>query len=96
MEDSTDSIAVDMETIYLGGKEHVIRTGHGCVSVILYGDEEKPPLITYPDVALNHMSCFQGLFFSPEAASLLLHNFCSDVHGGDGGCISSYTICDKI
>nr|AAS79354.1 SF21C2 protein [Helianthus annuus]ABP57412.1 SF21C8 [Helianthus annuus]ABP57413.1 SF21C8 [Helianthus annuus]ABP57419.1 Sf21C13 [Helianthus annuus]ABP57420.1 SF21C13 [Helianthus annuus] len=76
MEDSTDSIAVDMETIYLGGKEHVIRTGHGCVSVILYGDEEKPPLITYPDVALNHMSCFQGLFFSPEAASLLLHNFC--------------------
>ncbi|MFS7888628.1 putative alpha/Beta hydrolase [Helianthus anomalus] len=76
MEDSTDSIAVDMETIYLGGKEHIIRTGHGCVSVVLYGDEEKPPLITYPDVALNHMSCFQGLFFSPEAASLLLHNFC--------------------
>ncbi|KAK4373341.1 hypothetical protein RND71_008725 [Anisodus tanguticus] len=23
-----------------------------------------------------HMSCFQGLFFCPEAASLLLHNFC--------------------
>jgi hypothetical protein len=22
------------------------------------------------------MSCFQGLFFCPEAASLLLHNFC--------------------
>nr|ABP57408.1 SF21C4 [Helianthus annuus] len=43
MEDSTDSIAVDMETIYLGGKAR-----------------------------------------------------CSDVHGGDGGCISSYTICDKI
>lgn len=23
------------------------------------------------------MSCFQGLFFCPDAASLLLHNFCS-------------------
>ena len=22
------------------------------------------------------MSCFQGLFFCPDAASLLLHNFC--------------------
>uniref|UniRef100_A0A251UCT5 Putative NDRG, Alpha/Beta hydrolase fold protein n=1 Tax=Helianthus annuus TaxID=4232 RepID=A0A251UCT5_HELAN len=46
------------------------------VSVIVYGDQEKPPLITYPDLALNYMLCFQGLFFCPEAASLLLHNFC--------------------
>nr|TKS05935.1 pollen-specific protein SF21-like [Populus alba] len=29
-----------------------------------------------PDVALNSMTCFQGLLFSPDAASLLLHNFC--------------------
>ncbi|XP_022011020.1 uncharacterized protein LOC110910728 [Helianthus annuus] len=57
-------------------KEHIIQTGHGSVSVIVYGDQEKPPLITYPHLALNHMLCFQGLFFCPEAASLLLHNFC--------------------
>ncbi|KAJ9547906.1 hypothetical protein OSB04_020449 [Centaurea solstitialis] len=76
MADLNDSVALDMETIYLGGKEHIVRTTHGSVSVIVYGDEEKPPLITYPDVALNHMSCFQGLFFCPEASSLLLHNFC--------------------
>ncbi|XLR27131.1 hypothetical protein S83_055031, partial [Arachis hypogaea] len=56
--------------------EHHIRTGCGSVSVIVYGDPEKPALITYPDLALNYMSCFQGLFFCPEAASLLLHNFC--------------------
>ncbi|XLS47762.1 hypothetical protein HN51_022120 [Arachis hypogaea] len=56
--------------------EHHIRTGCGSVSVIVYGDPEKPTLITYPDLALNYMSCFQGLFFCPEAASLLLHNFC--------------------
>ncbi|MFS7903979.1 putative alpha/Beta hydrolase [Helianthus anomalus] len=56
--------------------EHIIQTGRGSVSVIVYRDQEKPPLITYPDLALNHMLCFQGLFFCPEAASLLLHNFC--------------------
>ncbi|QHO38216.1 Pollen-specific protein [Arachis hypogaea] len=43
---------------------------------VMYGDPEKPALITYLDLALNYMSCFQGLFFCPEAASLLLHNFC--------------------
>ncbi|KAJ8750872.1 hypothetical protein K2173_016053 [Erythroxylum novogranatense] len=76
MAESNDSVSVDMETIYLGGKEHHVRTGRGSVSVIVYGDQDKPALITYPDLALNHMSCFQGLFFCPEAASLLLHNFC--------------------
>ncbi|XP_042975021.1 protein NDL1-like isoform X2 [Carya illinoinensis] len=56
--------------------EHLIRTGCGPVSVIVYGDQDKPALLTYPDLALNHVSCFQGLLFCPEAASLLLHNFC--------------------
>ncbi|MED6195696.1 NuDeL-like protein, variant 2 [Stylosanthes scabra] len=76
MAESSDSVSLDMEKIYLGGKEHHIQTGCGSVSVIVYGDPEKPALITYPDLALNYMSCFQGLFFCPEAASLLLHNFC--------------------
>ncbi|KAL7167950.1 hypothetical protein ACSBR2_038392 [Camellia fascicularis] len=76
MADSNDSVSVDMETIYLGGKEHIVRTAHGPVSVIVYGEQDKPALLTYPDLALNHMSCFQGLFFCPEAASLLLHNYC--------------------
>ncbi|XP_052722735.1 protein NDL1 isoform X2 [Vigna angularis] len=71
-----ESVSVDMELILLARKEHHIRTGCGSVSVIVCGDQDKPPLITYPDVALNYLSCFQGLFFCPEAASLLLHNFC--------------------
>ncbi|KAL5161755.1 Protein NDL1 [Glycine soja] len=71
-----ESVSVDMEMIFLGGKEHHIQTGCGSVSVIVCGDQEKPALITYPDIALNYMSCFQGLFFCPEATSLLLHNFC--------------------
>ncbi|PIA64406.1 hypothetical protein AQUCO_00100114v1 [Aquilegia coerulea] len=73
---SSDSVSVDMEMISLGGKEHFVRTSCGSVSVVVYGDPDKPALVTYPDLAQNHISCFQGLFFCPEAASLLLHNFC--------------------
>ncbi|CAL9180814.1 unnamed protein product [Musa hybrid cultivar] len=73
---SSGSMSVDVERISFGGKEHHLLTSHGPISVAVYGDLEKPALITYPDVALNHLSCFQGLFFCPEAASLLLHNFC--------------------
>ncbi|CAF1778701.1 unnamed protein product, partial [Brassica oleracea var. botrytis] len=54
----------------------IVSTCDGLVSVVVYGDQEKPALITYPNVALNYLSCFQGLFLCPEAVSLLLHNFC--------------------
>ncbi|XP_010925488.1 protein NDL1 isoform X1 [Elaeis guineensis] len=76
MGESSSSVSIDVERISFGGKEHHIQTSHGPVSVAVFGDLEKPALVTYPDVALNHMSCFQGLFFCPEASSLLLHNFC--------------------
>ncbi|KAM7507543.1 hypothetical protein LguiA_017996 [Lonicera macranthoides] len=76
MADSSDSVSVDMDSISLCGKEHHIKTGHGSVSVVVFGDQDKPALITYPDLALNYMSCFEGLFSCPEAFSLLLHNFC--------------------
>nr|ACT21092.1 ORSF21B [Senecio squalidus] len=73
---SRPSISVDLPNIDIDGKEHIIRTGGGLVSVTVYGDQAKPPLITYPDIALNHTTCFHGLFISPDSASLLLHNFC--------------------
>ncbi|KAK3438400.1 protein NDL2 [Eucalyptus grandis] len=76
MADSSDSVSIDMETYSPRGKEHLIRTSQGLVSVAVFGDPDKPALVTYPDLALNYMSCFQGLFFCPEAYSLLLHNFC--------------------
>ncbi|KAJ4820623.1 N-MYC downregulated-like 3 [Rhynchospora pubera] len=76
MGESSGSVSIDVERISFGGKEHHIQTNYGPVSVAVYGDQDKPALITYPDVALNYMSCFQGLLFCPEAASLLLHNFC--------------------
>ncbi|CAN6582097.1 unnamed protein product [Malus baccata var. baccata] len=76
MGDSSDSVSIDIDMIPLGGKECVVKTSKGLVSVLVCGDQGKPALITYPDVALNYMSCFQGLLFCSDAASLLLHNFC--------------------
>ncbi|MBA0747657.1 hypothetical protein Gogos_004554 [Gossypium gossypioides] len=76
MADSSDSISIDTETISLVAKEYLVKTRCGMVSVAVFGDLDKPALVTYPDLALNHISCFQGLFFSPEVNSFLLHNFC--------------------
>ncbi|WOK96987.1 pollen-specific protein SF21-like [Canna indica] len=76
MGESSGSVLVDVERISFGGKEHHVLTSYGPISVAVYGDLDKPALVTYPDVALNYMSCFQGLIFCPEASSLLLHNFC--------------------
>ncbi|CAN0829406.1 Protein NDL1 [Linum grandiflorum] len=73
---SGDSVSIHIDMLSFGGKECVVKTSKGAISVYVCGDQEKPPLITYPDVGLNFMSCFQGLFYCPEAAPLLLHNFC--------------------
>ncbi|KAD4384853.1 hypothetical protein E3N88_25021 [Mikania micrantha] len=76
MADSTDSVTIDMETTSVPRKEHLVKTSSGFVSVAIFGDQDKPALVTYPDLALNHTSCFQGLFLCPEAFSMLIHNFC--------------------
>ncbi|KAL5712649.1 Protein ndl2 [Ranunculus cassubicifolius] len=76
MTDSSESVSIDIEMIALGGRECLVETSKGPVSVFVCGDQEKPGLITYSDVALNYFACFQGLFLCPDAASLLLHNFC--------------------
>ncbi|KAI4377836.1 hypothetical protein MLD38_015408 [Melastoma candidum] len=70
---SSDSVSVDID---LCPKEHLVRTNKGIVSVAVFGDPDKPALVTYPDLALNYNSCFQGLFFCQETYSLLIHNFC--------------------
>ncbi|KAI7745360.1 hypothetical protein M8C21_027972 [Ambrosia artemisiifolia] len=76
MADSSDSVSIDIESTSVSAKEHLVKTSNGFVSVAIFGDQDKPALVTYPDLALNHMSCFQGLFLCPEAFSLLIHNFC--------------------
>ncbi|KAL1557318.1 Protein ndl2, variant 2 [Salvia divinorum] len=76
MAEHSDSVCVDMEPVLLAGKEHIVKTIYGSLSVAVFGDWDNPALITYPDLALNYVSCFQGLFSCPEAFSLLLQNFC--------------------
>ncbi|XVF12127.1 hypothetical protein REPUB_Repub08aG0087800 [Reevesia pubescens] len=76
MVESSDSVSIDIDMVPFEGKEFLVKTSRGSLSIVVCGDQEKPALITYPDVALNYMSCFQGLFVCPDAASLLLHNFC--------------------
>ncbi|CAA7395407.1 unnamed protein product [Spirodela intermedia] len=76
MGESGESISIDMEMISFGGQEFAVETSTGSVLVSVCGDQERPALITYSDVALNYMYCFQGLLFCPGADSLLLQNFC--------------------
>ncbi|CAA6666102.1 unnamed protein product [Spirodela intermedia] len=58
-------------------QEHIVQTSFGLVSVVIYGDQDKPALITYPDIALNReYVLFPSTIFCPEVSSLLLHNFC--------------------
>lgn len=45
-------------------QEHHVRTGSGTVSVIVYGDQDKPALITYPDLALNREYCYRGFLYT--------------------------------
>jgi len=55
-------------------QEHIIRTRHGSISVSVYGDQDKPALITYPDLALNCKSNgFYILRISREPPPLILH-----------------------
>lgn len=45
-------------------QECVVKTTKGSVSVFVCGDQEKPPLVTYPDIALNCTFHFFLSFFS--------------------------------
>lgn len=76
MEYGCDSIALDMDIAPWGGQEYMVSTSYGPISVTVCGDQDKPALVTYPDVGLNYLSCFEGLFSCPEASSVLFHNFC--------------------
>eukprot|EP00897_Mesotaenium_endlicherianum_P004753 jgi/Mesen1/4305/ME000022S03594 len=52
------------------------KANHGPIHVTVCGNRTKAGLVTYHDVGLNHMTCFQGLFMCTDFSSILLHNFC--------------------
>ncbi|KAG0558969.1 hypothetical protein M758_10G065500 [Ceratodon purpureus] len=76
MGERRDSVALDMDIAPWGGQEYSVPTSFGHISVTVCGDQDKPALVTYPDVGLNYLSCFEGLFSCSEASSVLFHNFC--------------------
>ncbi|XP_024363332.1 protein NDL2 [Physcomitrium patens] len=74
-----DDVVINLGSDYTdpwGGERREVETSHGPISVLVCGDQSKPALVTYPDVGLNYLACFEGLFSFPEATSVLYHNFC--------------------
>ncbi|XP_024361853.1 protein NDL3 isoform X2 [Physcomitrium patens] len=74
-----DDIVINLDANFTGawgGERREVETPHGPISVLLCGDQSKPALVTYPDVGLNYLACFEGLFSCPEASSVLFYNFC--------------------
>ena len=49
-----------------------MKTSRGSLSVFVSGDQEKPALITYPDVALNCMFHFCFSLFSTKIESSMV------------------------
>ncbi|CAK9230833.1 unnamed protein product [Sphagnum tenellum] len=76
MEKGDIAITVDIDVEPWGGQRYYVPTASGAISVVVCGDPDKPALLTYPDVGLNYISCFEGLFSCPEASLVLYHNFC--------------------
>ncbi|CAL5435138.1 unnamed protein product [Camellia sinensis] len=72
--------------------EHIVRTAHGPVSVIVYGDQDKPALLAYPDLALNREIPIQNPVYLMLGAS-----FGSAVKGtGLKALEFAISICDTV
>ncbi|CAL5440157.1 unnamed protein product [Camellia sinensis] len=72
--------------------EHIVRTAHGPVSVIVYGDQDKPTLLAYPDLALNREIPIQNPVYLMLGAS-----FGSAVKGtGLKALEFAISICDTV
>jgi len=56
-------------------KGQLLDTEHGPINVTVQGDTTKPVIVTYHDVGLDHVSCFQGLLNYSQTQPLL-EQFC--------------------
>ena len=52
-----------------------VETAMGMVHIQVHGDRNKPAILTYHDIGLNGLTCFQG-FFSGEDMQPILRYFC--------------------
>ncbi|XP_033119592.1 protein NDRG3-like isoform X2 [Anneissia japonica] len=56
-------------------QEEDVHCGNGTVHVAVQGDMKKPAIVTYHDIGLNHVTCFQGFFNCPDMQPIL-KRFC--------------------
>ncbi|KAK8523332.1 hypothetical protein V6N12_047856 [Hibiscus sabdariffa] len=96
MADSNDSVSIDIEMISLGGKEYLVKTRLGTVSVVVFGDQDKPALVTYPDLALNQILQLGIIPSVDDLADQIFEAWCRNVYGSYSGSIYSYPICDEV
>ena len=54
----------------------MIHTRYGTISVTVQGASDRTPLLTFPEVGLNHTQCFQPLLSAAADRPLFLDNFC--------------------
>ncbi|XP_041376947.1 protein NDRG3-like isoform X2 [Gigantopelta aegis] len=67
------SFANDATAILI--QEDDVETPYGNVHVAIQGDRSKMAILTYHDIGLNHVTCFQGFFSFSEMQPILRH-FC--------------------
>ncbi|KAG0493903.1 hypothetical protein HPP92_004897 [Vanilla planifolia] len=86
--ESLNSVTVGVEFLRFIGVlrfsaacEHLIRTSFGPVSVAVFGDLEKPALVTYPDLALS-CQLFRLMVDSGKTLQMLTAVMCMGVTSG--------------
>ncbi|XP_076449630.1 protein NDRG3-like isoform X1 [Babylonia areolata] len=67
------SFANDAAAVLL--QEDDVETPYGNMHVAIQGDRTKPAILTFHDIGLNHVTCFQGFFSFAEMQPILRH-FC--------------------
>ncbi|XP_078608059.1 protein NDRG3-like [Branchiostoma floridae x Branchiostoma japonicum] len=55
--------------------EEDVETSRGTMKVAVQGNRAKQAILTYHDIGLNHVTCFQN-FFNYEEMQVILKNFC--------------------
>lgn len=67
------SFATDANSILIQADD--VETPYGNFRVAIQGDRVKPAIVTFHDIGLNHITCFQGFFSFSEMQPILRH-FC--------------------
>ncbi|XP_071496782.1 protein NDRG3-like isoform X1 [Diadema antillarum] len=74
-EDPSQPLLLSGNNVAVNYELDFVETEWGNILVAIQGDRTKPAILTYHDIGLNHVSCFQGFFNFPDMQPILKH-FC--------------------